>query len=99
MLENTQNRVLELTAWTKLLLLTPASDGNEHTHIQNAYYIDQETPSNTLLSHMRLLPRLYGNKHQTCEQEVTIKSNDFSGEARRYQALSGSLMINKTKQN
>ena len=90
---------LESTAWTKLLLLTPASDGNEHTHIQNAYYIDQETPSNILLSHMCLLPRLYGNKHQTCEQEVTIKSNYFSGEVRRNQALSGSLMINKTKQN
>ena len=44
-LENTQSRALELTVWTKLLLLTPASDGNEHTHIQNAYYIDQETPS------------------------------------------------------
>jgi hypothetical protein len=77
------------------LLLTPASDGNEHTHnIQNAYYIDQETPSNTPLSHMHLLPRLYGSKHQTCEQEVTVKSNDFLGEARMHQDLSGSVMIN-----
>jgi hypothetical protein len=70
---------LESTAWTKLLLLTPASDGNKHKYIKNAYYIyiDQEMPSNTPLSHMCLLPRLYGNKHQTCEQEVTIKSDDF----------------------
>ena len=58
----------------------PVSDGNEHTHIQNAYYIDQETPINTPLSHMR-------------KQEVTIKSNDFSGVARTHQALSGSVMI------
>jgi hypothetical protein len=65
-----------------------------NTHIKNAYYIDQETPSNLPLSHMRLLPRLYGNEHQTCEQEVTIKSNDFLGEAQMHQALSGSVMIN-----
>jgi hypothetical protein len=43
----------------------------------NNIYIDHEMPSNTPLSHMCLLPRLYGNKHQTCEQEVTIKSDDF----------------------
>ena len=77
----------------KLLLLMPVSDGSEHTHKQNAYYIHQETPSNTPLSHMRLLPRLYENKHQTCEQEVTTKSNDFSGVARTHQAPSGSIMI------
>ena len=60
----------------------------ERTHnIQNAYYIYQETPSNTLLSHMRLLPRLYGNKHQTCEQEVTVKSTDFSGRPERTKTL------------
>ena len=46
---------------------------------------------------MRLLPRLYENKHHTCGQEVTIKSNDFSGEARTHQALSGSVMIPKPK--
>ena len=49
------------------------------------------------LSHMRLLPRLYENKHQTYEQEVTIKSNDFSGESRTHQALSGSVIIPKPK--
>jgi hypothetical protein len=48
---------------------------------------------------MRLLPRLFENKYQTCEQEVTIKSNDFGGEARTQQALSGSLMIPEPKKS
>ena len=46
--------------------------------------------------HTIVLPRLYENEHQTCEQrsQSQIKSNDFSGEARMRQALSGSVMIN-----
>ena len=64
---------------------------NEQTHIQKRtlHRSHQHYP----LSHMRLLPRLYemNTKHVIRDHN---KSNDFLGEARTHQALSGSVMIN-----
>jgi hypothetical protein len=75
-LEITQNRVLELITWIKPLPLMPVFNGKRtHTYKCILNRSHQHYP----LSHMRLLPRLYKNEHQTCEQ---------------HQALSDSVMIN-----
>ena len=92
-LENTRNRVLELTAQIKPLpFLTPVSNGKRtNTHKKHTLHRShQHYP----LSHRRLLPRLYENEHQTCEQRSQYSPMIFRGKPRTHQALSGSVMIN-----
>jgi hypothetical protein len=89
--ENMQNRVLELTAQIKPLPLTPVSNGKRETNKKHTLHRShQHYP----LSHMRSLPRLYENEHQTCEQRSQYSPMIFRGKPRTHQALSGSVMIN-----